>query len=223
MLLCAGWLAIAAVGLAAGNESPGVPDEGSASLNAIVQRLQRHYHDTASFSAKFKEQVVSASGARRDREGTIEYRKPGRLRWDFAPPQSETIVSDGTTVYVYDPDLNQVIETPLARAFRNSAPAALLLGMGDLERDFVASLPAEPPKDDLLHLALKARADGTRVALGLDPKTCNVRALAVSDDLGNVTTITFSDIRTNIGLDDALFSFKVPAGADVVTPPGAPN
>jgi outer membrane lipoprotein carrier protein len=221
LVLCAGWLAMAPPAIAAEPDSS-AGASGASDLATVVARLQRHYQETRSFDAKFNESIASAGGARSERSGMIKYRKPGRMRWDFAPPQEETIVSDGTMLYVYEPDLNQVVEAPLEHAFRTSAPAALLLGMGDIERDFVASMPIAPPADNLVHLALKGRADGTRVALGLDPATYDIRDLTVTDTLGNVTRLVFSDLRMNISLDDALFRFKVPDGADVVTAPASP-
>ena len=195
------------------------PASAGPGLDAVVHRLQRHYQQTSSFEAKFKEQIASSSGVKRDLEGTIKYRRPGRLRWDFAPPQQETIVADGTTLFVYQPDLSQVIETPLERAFRTSAPAALLLGAGNIERDFAASAVSTAPEEHLVRLSLKAKADGTDITLGLDPATYNVVTLTLTDQLGNVTRLEFSEIRTNIPLDDSLFSFKVPEGVDVVAAP----
>jgi outer membrane lipoprotein carrier protein len=222
LALCAGWPVIMPPAIAAESDASAGASGAGGDLATIVHRLQRHYQETSSFDANFTESIASAGGARRDRSGTLKYRRPGRMRWDFAPPQEETIVSDGTTLYVYEPDLNQVVEAPLEHAFRTSAPAALLLGMGDIERDFVASMPSAPATDHLVHLALKGRADGTRVALALDPATYDIRDLTVADELGNVTRLVFSGLRMNISLDDALFRFKAPDGADVVTAPASP-
>jgi outer membrane lipoprotein carrier protein len=219
LALFPGWLVTRAAAQAA---SPAESGAASPSLNTIVHRLQRHYQETSSFEAEFKEQIASVGGVKRELTGTIKYRRPGRLRWDFAPPQQETIVADGTTLYVYQPDLSQVIEAPLERAFRTSATAALLLGMGNLERDFVASLPSVPASDHLVHLMLTARSDGTRIALGLDPANYNVVTVGLTDQLGNVTSLAFSVIRTNISLAQTLFTFRVPEGADVVDAPGSP-
>lgn len=214
LALSPGWLVPARAGSQAA-ASPG-------SISTIVHRLQRHYQETSSFEAEFKEEIASAGGVKRELAGTIKYRRPGRLRWEFAPPHQETIVADGTTLYVYQPDLTQVIEAPLERAFRTSAMAALMLGMGNLERDFAASLPPAPPSDHSVHLMLVARADGTRIALGLDPATYNVVTVGLTDQLGNVTNLAFSQIRTNISLNQTLFTFKVPNGVDVVDAPGSP-
>ena len=213
LALCAGLLVSSRVACAA-ELIPNGPG-----LDAVVQRLQRHYRQTSSFEAKFKEQILSRGGVNRDLAGTINYRRPGRLRWDFAPPQQETIVADGATLFVYQPDLSQVIETPLERAFRTSAPAALLLGAGDIERDFTASAASTSPEEHLIRLSLKAKADGTDITLGLDSATYNVVTLTLTDQLGNVTKLEFSEIQTNIPLEDSLFSFRVPDGVDVVAAP----
>src|SRR5271166_58018 len=117
-------------------------DSASPQLKTLLNRLQKHYQQTNSFSAKFKEQIIPAGGAKREREGTVYYRKPGRMRWEFDGQDNEIIVSDGKLLYSYQPDLNQVIETPLEEAFRSSSVAAFLLGIGNIERDFDAGLPA---------------------------------------------------------------------------------
>ncbi|MFZ0886994.1 MAG: outer membrane lipoprotein carrier protein LolA [Candidatus Binataceae bacterium] len=215
-LVCAVAIAGACAAPADGRTAPA---EASPALKAILERLQRHYQKTESFSAKFKEKITTAGGANRDREGTVVYHKPGRMRWEFKEPQAETIVSDGTTLYSYEPDLNQVIETSVGRAFKSSAPAALLLGIGSIERDFSASLPDSPPADKLVHLSLKPKQGGSEVALGLDRASYDVVTLTVTDELGNTTAFEFSDIRTNAPLEDGLFHFKVPPGADIVTAP----
>lgn len=198
---------------AAANASP--------ALKAVLERLQRHYQTTESFSAKFKEKITTAAGVNREREGTVVYKKPARMRWDFQEPQPETVVCDGTTLYSYEPDLNQVIESSVQRALQASAPAALLLGIGNLERDFTASLSDSQPPDNLVHLSLKPKQGGPDVALGLEPESYDMAALTVTDALGNVTAFEFSDVRTNRPVDDELFHFKVPPGADIVRAPAS--
>jgi outer membrane lipoprotein carrier protein len=199
------------------------PSADKGELETILRHLQRHYQLTGSFSARFAEKITPVGGMERKREGTVYYRRPGRMRWEFAPPQAELIVSDGERIYTYQPDLNQVMETPLKAAFRSSSVTSFLLGMGNIERDFDASLP--PPgksEDSLVRVDLAPKGGGQKIELGLDPKTYDVANLKLIDALGNVTRISFADIKTNIALKDALFIFKVPRGADVVSAPSSP-
>lgn len=188
-------------------------------LKMLLDKLQKHYQHTDSFSAKFTEQITPAGGARRERDGIVYYRKPGRMRWEFGGQDQEIIVSDGKQLYSYQPDLNQVIETPLEQAFRSSSAASFLLGMGNVARDFDASVAAKPHADGLKHVALKPKNGGDTIEMGLDPATLDLRTLRLTDALGDVTELSFTDINYSATLDDKLFAFVPPAGADIVKVP----
>jgi outer membrane lipoprotein carrier protein len=192
-----------------------------AELKTLLERLQRHYQQTDSFSASFKETVARVGAPPQDRSGTVYFRKPGRVRFEFSDPQPETIVSDGELLYDYDPGLNQVMETPLKNAIKTQAVAACFLGGGNLDRDLTASRPASPTDDGLTHLLLTPKRGGDVIEMGLEPHTLNIASLRLEDALGNVTTITFSDIDINAAIEISRFEFKPPAGADVVRSSGA--
>jgi outer membrane lipoprotein carrier protein len=210
-----------AMPLCAGSKHPA---HQAADLKTLLDKLQKHYQQINSFSSKFKEVITPAGGAKRERDGTVYYRKPGRMRWEFAGQDQELIVSDGKQLYSYQPDLNQVIETPLEQAFRSSSFAAFLLGIGNIQRDFDAGIPATAPfNDGLKHVALKPKNAGDTVEIGLDPSSLDLRTLRLTDALGDVTDLTFSDIKNDAPLEDKLFTFIAPAGADIVKAPQQPN
>jgi outer membrane lipoprotein carrier protein len=191
-------------------------------LKHVLDRLQRHYRDTNSFSAKFSEEIATVGAPKRKRQGTVSFRKPGRMRWEFEAPEVQTIVSDGDTLYSYDPDLNQVVETPLKQALKSSSATSFLLGIGNINRDFKAAFATPARPSGLVDLILDAKAGGYKIEVGLDPKTYNLFVLTLTDQLGDTTRIDFSDVHDNVELPDSIFAFKAPAGADVVTAPASP-
>ena len=195
---------------------------GNANLDTLLDNLQRHYQATKSFSAKFDETINRVGAPPLHRSGIIYYEKPGKLRWEFEGSEPETIVSDGKTLYDFDPGLNQVIETPLAQAFRSQAAAAFLLGAGNVKRDFNAQLLSQSENDSLIHVALTPRRGGERLEVGINRKTYNIASLAISDAMGNRTEFRFSEIKLNPPLEASLFRFTPPAGADIVNA-GAPR
>ena len=199
-----------------------IKDAKSSDLKKVLARLQRHYSTTNSFEAKFDEEISTVGAAKRQRAGTVSFRKPGRMRWDFKTPEVQTIVSDGQTLYSFDPDLNQVVQTPLKQALKSSSATSFLLGMGNIDRDFKASFVNTMAPGGLIQLMLDAKAGGYSIQIGLDPKTYNLMTLRLTDQLGDVTTVKFSNIRNNIALPDAMFAFKAPAGADIVNAPASP-
>lgn len=185
-------------------------------LSALVGKLQRHYQATASFTAQFNETLISPGAPSRERSGQVSYRKSGMIRWEFAAPEPETIVADGTTLFDYDPGLNQVIEMPLKSAFKSHSAAAFILGVGNLERDFAVTASASTPADGLKHLVVTPKDGGDKIELGLDSKTMNIVTLHIVDGLGNSTVLKFAAIRRNLPIDPSLFKFTPPAGADIV-------
>ena len=189
----------------------------SAALAKAIDGLQRHYRETRSFSAKFTEEIVPVGATKRDRSGTVYFLKPGRMRWEFDEPSKELIVSDGTQLYNYDPELNQVVEAPLAQTLRAPGATEFLLGVGDVKKDFNAAL-MDGPDSALIHLKLVSKGQGNTIELRLDPKNYNVETIRVVDQLGNSTALKFSDIVNNSPISESMFRFSPPAGADIVKP-----
>ncbi len=192
-------------------------------LKRVLDRLQKHYHDTNSFTAKFNEEIATVGAPKRQRQGTVSFRKPGRMRWEFETPEKQTIVSDGETLYSYDPDLNQVVETPLKQALKSSSATSFLLGIGNINRDFKAAFASPPTPTGPIDLILDAKTGGYKIEVGLDPKTYDLMMLTLTDQLGDVTKIDFTDIHDNVELPDSIFAFKAPPGADIVTAPASPT
>jgi outer membrane lipoprotein carrier protein len=200
---------------AAGSQS--AQERGAPSLDEVLTRLQQHYDCTRSFRAKFNEEISSPGGMKQNRAGTVYFQKVGRMRWEFDAPRRETIVSDGKLVYDYEPDLNQVVEVPVVKAFKTNA-TAFLLGLGSVRRDFNAKLPDKPLADGLVHVLLTPKGGGDTMELGLDPRSYNIVNFTLTDQIGDVTRLKFSDIETNVALKSSLFTFTAPPGADIVSP-----
>jgi outer membrane lipoprotein carrier protein len=189
-------------------------------LDMLLDRLQQHYLATESFSARFDEVITRAGALPLRRSGVIYYQKPGKLRWEFEGSQPETIVSDGKTIYDYDPALNQVVETPLADAVRGEAAAAFLVGAGNVKRDFNAQPTTAPDSGAIAHLALTPKKGGERIEVGIERETYNIVTLSLGDAMGNRTNLSFSDIELNQPLHASQFKFTPPDGADIVNSGG---
>ena len=189
--------------------------DSAPSLDTALTRLQQRYDCSRSLQADFDETLSSPGGMTRTRKGTVYFRKVGRMRWDFAAPSEGTVVSDGATIYDYEKDLNQVVELPVNKALKSSA-TAFLLGLGNIRRDFKVSMPPASSSDGLVHLILVPKSGGDRMELGLDPNSYDIVKFRLTNQVGGVTELKFSDIRTNLALDDSLFVFTAPQGADIV-------
>ena len=189
----------------------------AASVDNIVKRLQARYDSTAGFRADFTQEIESATlGQKVESRGTVFFKKPGRMRWEFGEPQ-QTLVSDGTCFWFYQPADKQVLKTPLQQAFRSSTPASFLLGVGRLDEDFIVSLTGETEAVYQLRLTPKKDAEALGlVDLAVSAKTFDILQATITGPLGNVTRLRFTNIDRAAPLDDALFHFSVPPGVDVI-------
>lgn len=188
-----------------------------AHLQAIVERIESHLGKTRSLQADFTQTVSSVAGERRVRTGVFYYLKPSRMRWAFKGPSAETIVSDGKTVYTYQPDLNQVIETPASQAFGSQNATAILLDATNLSKYFKITRPTTAPHPAMISLLLTPRDRGLALRVEIDPKTLNPASFEFQDAMGDRTRIDLSNIKINVTLSNFLFRFSPPPGADIVS------
>lgn len=188
------------------------------------QALKIRLATLRTLSANFEQQVTAADGhALQTSAGLMQLAKPGHIYWVAEPPFEQTVVADGTRIWIYDPDLAQVTVKTLHHQLDNS-PAALLVGDSDklLEEFKVCVIPdasgpeAPKPETSQLRIVLRPLATDavyTRIELvfaGMEP-----RAIVMTDSLGQRTDIQLRDVELNQPVDAKLFHFIPPPGVDV--------
>jgi outer membrane lipoprotein carrier protein len=154
-------------------------------------------------------------------------KKPGKMRWDYegkGGKPGQVLVSDGKTLWIYNPDDKAVIRDEIGGALERT-PLAFLMGLGELTRDFDVARPAQPVTlgragDVVLLLTPRTPIAALQeLYLAVDPARSLVTAALIVDPFANRTRIAFDQIRQNTGVPDSRFSFDVPPGVQVVTPP----
>ncbi len=180
-----------------------------------LDALHRFIASTASAQGEFVQKVYDRKHKlTQEASGTLAFQRPGRFRWTYAKPYPQLIVGDGTKVWVYDQDLNQVTVRRLDRAL-GSTPAALLAGDSEIERAFKLSDQGE--KDGLEWVEAQPREkesnfESIRMGFG----TAGLEIMELADSFGQTTVLKFTAMRRNPKLDAALFRFVPPKGADVI-------
>lgn len=189
-------------------------------LHDALGRLQARYDATRTMRAKFRQRVESPTlAAPLESSGTVLFERPNRMRWDYAPPDGQTIVGDGETLWIYQPDLKQAIRAPLKDAFQARTPLTFLAGLGRLERDFDATLVREDAERWVLELRPKGDEGLGTLTLGVRKSDAGLIDARITDPLGTTTSLTFSDEERNVAIPDERFHFTPPPGVDVVRPP----
>lgn len=183
-----------------------------------VDTLKGFVRDVKSGRASFAQTVTTAGNPPRKKssQGTFEFERPNRFRFDYQKPNEQTIVADGRQIWLYDADLNQVTVRPLDQAL-GTTPAALLAGGAALERDFTLAALADEGGLQWVEAKPKASDSGFQsVRVGFKGK--ELAALEIIDAFGQRSRLDFSRVESNVAIDAARFRFTPPAGADVLKP-----
>jgi len=192
-------------------------------VQKIVQKVQERYDSTRDFTAKVTQEMTIASlGKTTTAQGTVAFKKPGKMRWELDHDAPQVIVADGSTLWLYQPKEHQVIKAPFDDAFRSTTPISFLTGVGNIAQDFDMSLEGASANGGLVYLMLVPRRDSAtlgKLRLTVASDSGEIRGAEIFDPLGNVSRLQFSDIRRNQNLPDKDFVFEVPPGVDVITPP----
>ena len=190
----------------------------SKSADAIVDSLQKNYDATVDFTADFRQETEVKALARSLKAwGKLFFKRPGKMLWRYEEPKGQFVLADGKHLYFFQPEQNQIIKSPLKNAFRSDVPLSFLLGIGNLKKDFNATLKANEEKQYTLRLEPKNDKGGfSEVLLGVAKASFDILWVSVQDATGNLTTISFSGMRKGVGLKDSLFNLQIPNGADLV-------
>jgi outer membrane lipoprotein carrier protein len=175
-----------------------------------TQALRTFFAGLETLQADFEQQVVDEYGrTQQSSRGHMWIMRPGRFRWDYEEPYRQQIVADGTRLWSYDEDLEQVtVQT--AGEVLTATPAMLLSGEQPLEQVFTL-------EDDGDSVRLLPKSDDSNItALSLYLEAGVLQEITAQDSFGNTTTFRFSKLERNPSLPVDLFVFVPPAGADVV-------
>lgn len=217
-------------------------------LAEVSAALQKPFRQSDSgprirnFAAEFTQESLVAAIDRVQRgEGTVRVKlptgAPAKFRWDYRQPDVQEILSDGETLWVYVPENRQVIVSDLhSMDPREQAnPLTFLGSLGDLEREFTVTWAAEretpaghfrleltprrpSPLFERMEVVVNREALGAWQDSAKEGTVFPVVATRLADAQGNLTTVSFFDVKINQSFPDRLFHFSVPSGVEVVRP-----
>ena len=194
-------------------------------LEAIIDQIQQKYEKINDFNSKFtQEATVRALNQVQKANGEVWFKKPGKMRWNYYRPTKDQIVSDGITLWFYNEEENQVIESFLNEVMETPTTTVLLSWLGNINKLFNASFSANNQFKGneiyLIDLLPKEQDEEyNKSTVAFDKKSLLVKTIYLYDPFGNLTIIRLRDILTNKGVPDSKFKFNVPKGAEIVRLP----
>ncbi|PZO55783.1 MAG: outer membrane lipoprotein carrier protein LolA [Alphaproteobacteria bacterium] len=136
--------------------------------------------------------------------GTVYIQRPGRMRFEYDPPATMLVVSDGSVVALRDTELRTTERTPL-----RSTPLNIILGATvDLERN--ARVLRVSQSGPWLMVTCSDRGGQTdgQIVLQFFGDGAELRSWDVIDATGARTRITLSDITQPASFNRSLFRLE---------------
>lgn len=191
----------------------------SACSTELLKRVQRSYQNTIGFRARFVQEDHRRDGSVLRGEGELAYLRPGRMRWSYAPPQEQLLVTDGKTLWLYDP----LLENVTLSTWEDLGPGTLLaffLGDGNFSRDFVCRpLSRAAPQDELRYVELTPREAIPALdflQIGLRIQDARLLALRIVDAEGNLRSLHLHTFQKTKDFPKGHFEFQITPQMEVI-------
>lgn len=174
----------------------------------VSQLLSRY----DSFAGVFEQHLVDERGQNlQSSSGEFMIQRPGLFRWETHHPFPQLLVSNLKTLWLFDPDLEQVTIRPFSNDVSQS-PALLLSGNADdIASFYKVSLLESNRRYELLPITAETF---TKMELVFDNESLS--QIIVFDSLDQTTIFNFSEIKTDLAISSSYFEFEIPEGVDVL-------
>jgi outer membrane lipoprotein-sorting protein len=139
-------------------------------------------------------------------EGLFYLRRPGRIRFEYRPPNPTLVVADGVWVGVYDTQLNTLDRIPL-----RSTPLHILLRKKvNLAKEGTIQSIVRAPGLMRVKAIDPDEPDQGSITMVFAENPLELRQWIVIDPQGLTTTVALSETRANVKLDPNLFFIEDP-------------
>jgi len=198
--------------------SPAAP----ADVNKIVARLEARYRSATTLQATFLERYSEGGRATRVESGTVSFRRPAKMRWEYESPEPKLFVSDGRTIWFYVPGDKTVMRSPVKKSADWRTPFALLTHDAKVsELCSRVEMETEGRGSVAGHAVLRCTPKGQEeeikeILIGVDSATGDIERVTIHGAAGVEIDFRFANWVRDLPLIDSKFRFIAPAGVAIV-------
>lgn len=173
-----------------------------------VAAVEKYLNGITTMRAHF----VQTANDGQQTEGTFLLKRPGRMRFEYAPPVTDFIVADGLFVYYYDGKMKQQSNVPISKTLADFFLREDLKLSGDIEVSDVKR------RGGLLHVTLVQSHEplAGSLTLMLGERPLQLKKWSIVDAQGLVTEVELSKAEMGIALKDKLFHYYDPKRKNAV-------
>ena len=176
-----------------------------------AQRLNKLLSNTKSMTASFTQTTKGASNG--TFKGTMSVQRPNNFRWETTSPSEQLIVANGSSLWIFDKDLEQATKQSVDNQVGNT-PALLLSGdPSKIDKNFKVTQPYSTKNYYVLY---PKSSDASFKSLSMSFSGGKPVMMVLNDTLGQTTSIKFSNIKLNPKINSSQFKFTPPKGVDII-------
>ena len=190
-------------------------------LDAVLKGIRQRYGTAIDLKADFKQETfVKTLGRKQVKQGTVMFKQPDKMRWDYSMPDKQRLLTDGFTLWVYQPEEKVVYMRKLDAINSAKVPMQILAGKIDIGTQFKASLKEKEGKTFKLELLPRVAGSGyEKAVLYIEEGDYNISRIDIVDLYGNITTLLLTNIKFNNKLKNSIFVYSPIPGVRVESPP----
>lgn len=186
---------------------------------ASKNRLMSKLGQLAFFSANFTQKIISEDGdLLQEGAGNLSISKPNLVNWHTTSPDETLIISDGSTLWFFDPFIEQVNAYSLEKSIDNTP--ILLLTSDDKslwEKYHVVEEGLRYvilPKDENSQIKRLSITFTRKSISEIDQagKTSQILGFSFQDATGQISQVMLSDFNTKDKPKSSAFIFNLPEG-----------
>lgn len=180
------------------------------------QDLVTHLELMTSLEGEFEQKQYDSEGELlQSSSGDFVLARPGKLVWNTVDPFPQSLISDGDTLWLYDPDLEQVSVQAIGDSLKQT-PAVIISGdLAQIKADFDVAAKGTGGDQQVFDLRPKHGSEYFQrlTLMFTDGRLTQMRLL---DGFGQDTQFVLSNLSYNQALGDQRFTFTAPPGTDVL-------
>ncbi len=195
---------------------PGNTSDTRTPAQTILDGIENRYAGK-SFSADFLQtSTLSALDIDETASGRAWFSHPGKMKWQYLSPERHDIITNGTELWIFRPEENQVMRGDAARFFQSGAGGAFLSDISLIRKNYTVSVKeATQDRAELLLEDQSGNPDIHRIIIRVCPKQFHISHVTTVNAFGDTTHFEFSNINF-WQIPDDLFDFTIPSGVNVI-------
>ncbi len=163
----------------------------------IVTKINDYFNNLTDLQGEF----IQTDPDTKQRHGKFYFQRPGKARFDYAPPSGLRIISDGSNLVIEDHDLNTSERYPL-----DVTPFKLILSdKVDLANDAHILSVEQGPDMFIISVEEKGSTGSGRIRLFFNKADTSLKEWIITDAQGLDTRIEVSNIELNKKISENYF------------------